>query len=103
MYRDCRSTSAAQRVRYGLSAREVNLIPGQRCGRLSFGWGALSESEARVVRLATEGLTDRQIGQGLYLSRYTVDTHLRHGFAKLGFTSRVSLTRAYLDRLGELA
>jgi DNA-binding NarL/FixJ family response regulator len=71
LYRDCGPTSAAQRVRYWLSAREVNLIPGQRCGRLSFGWGALSESEARVVRLATEGLTDRQIGQGLYLSRYS--------------------------------
>jgi DNA-binding CsgD family transcriptional regulator len=98
LYEDCGATSAAQRVRQWLRVRGVNLIPGQRRGRPSFGWGAISEAEMRVVELVAEGLTNRQVAARLYLSPYTVDTHLRHVFGKLGLTSRVSLTRAYLDR-----
>jgi len=102
-YHECAASSAARRVRHWLRARGVNLIPGQRRGRPSFGWDALSDAEARVVELVAEGLTNRQIGERLYLSRYTVDTHLRHVFAKLGLASRVSLTRAFADRHGRIA
>ena len=99
LYAECAATAALQRVRQWLRARGVNLIPRHRRGRPSFGWEALSEAEGRVVRLVAEGLTNRQIGERLYLSRFTVDAHLRHVFAKLGLSSRVALTRAYLDRL----
>jgi DNA-binding CsgD family transcriptional regulator len=98
LYAECGATAAVQRVRQWLRSRGVNLIPRQRRGRPTFGWEALSESEGRVVRLVAEGLTNRQIGERLYLSRFTVDTHIRHVFAKLGLSSRVALTRAYLDR-----
>jgi DNA-binding CsgD family transcriptional regulator len=99
LYAECGATAAVQRVRQWLRSRGVNLIPRQRRGRPSFGWDALSEAEGRVVRLVAEGLTNRQIGERLYVSRFTVDTHIRHVFAKLGLSSRVALTRAYLDRL----
>ncbi|HVM66330.1 MAG TPA: helix-turn-helix transcriptional regulator [Acidimicrobiales bacterium] len=98
LYAECGASAALQRVRQWLRTRGVNLIPRQRRGRPSFGWEALSEGERRVVRLVAEGLTNRQIGDRLYLSRFTVDSHLRHVFAKLGLSSRVALTRAYLDR-----
>jgi DNA-binding CsgD family transcriptional regulator len=53
----------------------------------------LTTAELRVVRLVVEGLTNRQIGERLFLSPYTVSTHLKHVFDKLQVSSRVELTR----------
>ncbi|MFF3330835.1 helix-turn-helix transcriptional regulator [Streptomyces sp. NPDC002888] len=60
------------------------------------GWESLTEAELRVVRLVAEGLTNRATAARLFLSPHTVDTHLRHAFAKLGVSSRVELTRRVL-------
>ncbi|MGW4968085.1 LuxR C-terminal-related transcriptional regulator [Nonomuraea sp. NPDC004186] len=79
VYRSC--GAAAGRVR-----REVT-------GR---GWAALTASELRVVRLVAQGMTNREAAATLFLSPHTVDSHLRHAFAKLGVNSRVELTRQVL-------
>ena len=55
------------------------------------GWPSLTEGEWRVVALAAEGHTNAEIADRLYLSRYTVETHLKHVFAKLGLRSRAEL------------
>jgi pimeloyl-ACP methyl ester carboxylesterase/DNA-binding CsgD family transcriptional regulator len=55
------------------------------------GWAALTESELRVVALAAQGHTNAEIAARLFLSRYTVETHLKHVFAKLGLRSRAEL------------
>ncbi|MGH9156836.1 MAG: helix-turn-helix transcriptional regulator [Acidimicrobiales bacterium] len=55
------------------------------------GWEALTPTELRVARLAAEGLTNRQIGEQLFVSRRTIETHLAHAFRKLGFTTRTQL------------
>jgi DNA-binding NarL/FixJ family response regulator len=47
-----------------------------------------------VVEHVAKGLTNRQIALQLSVSRRTVETHLSHIFAKLGFTSRVELATA---------
>ena len=60
--------------------------------------GALTGSEVRVVELVIEGMTNREVAARLYLSPHTVDSHLRHSFAKLGLRSRVELTREVLRR-----
>ena len=57
------------------------------------GWAALTEAELRVARLTADGHTNRAIGQQLFVSPHTVNTHLRHIFEKLGVRSRVDLTR----------
>jgi DNA-binding NarL/FixJ family response regulator len=44
-----------------------------------------------VVTLASQGLTNREIGERLYVSRRTVETHLSHAFVKLHVTSRIEL------------
>jgi len=54
---------------------------------------ALTQSELRVVRLVAEGMTNREVAARLFLSPHTVDSHLRHVFAKLAISSRVDLTR----------
>ena len=60
-------------------------------GRPRFGWRSLTPTEQTVAGLVTEGLTNPQIGERLYVSRRTVQTHLAHVFAKLDLTSRAQL------------
>ena len=55
------------------------------------GWPALTEGECRVATLAAQGHTNAEIAGRLFLSRYTVETHLKHVFAKLGLRSRAEL------------
>lgn len=60
-------------------------------------WSSLSAQELQVARMAAEGLSNRQIGERLYLSHRTVASHLYHVFPKLGITSRAQLTAMSLD------
>ena len=52
----------------------------------------LAPQELQIARLAADGLTNRQIGQQLYLSHRTVGHHLYLIFPKLGITSRGELS-----------
>jgi DNA-binding NarL/FixJ family response regulator/uncharacterized protein (UPF0147 family) len=61
-------------------------------------WPELTASELAVVRLVTEGASDREVAQRLYISVHTVNSHLRHVFAKLGIRSRVELARQAGER-----
>ncbi|TDU01862.1 regulatory LuxR family protein [Streptomyces sp. 846.5] len=51
----------------------------------------LTAHELQIVQLAAEGLTNREIGQRLYLSHRTVSSHLHRIFPKLGVVSRAEL------------
>ncbi|HET6503115.1 MAG TPA: AAA family ATPase [Amycolatopsis sp.] len=53
----------------------------------------LTPHELGIAQLAAEGLTNREIGQRLYLSHRTVGTHLHRIFPKLGVNSRADLAR----------
>jgi ATP/maltotriose-dependent transcriptional regulator MalT len=55
---------------------------------------ALSAQEARIAELAADGLSNREIGQRLFLSHRTVGSHLYRIFPKLGITSRGQLSGA---------
>jgi DNA-binding CsgD family transcriptional regulator len=67
--------------------------------RPATGWEALTSAEAAIAQLASEGKTNREIAETLFISPHTVNSHLRHIFDKLGVNSRVSLTRM-AGRLG---
>jgi DNA-binding CsgD family transcriptional regulator len=51
----------------------------------------LAPQDLQIARLAAEGLSNREIGQQLYLSHRTVGNHLYRIFPKLGITSRAEL------------
>jgi DNA-binding CsgD family transcriptional regulator len=53
----------------------------------------LTSQELRVVRLAAQGLSNRDIGAQLFLSPRTVGHHLYKSFPKLGVTTRAQLSR----------
>jgi DNA-binding CsgD family transcriptional regulator len=54
----------------------------------------LTAQELQIAHLAAEGLSNREIGQQLYLSHRTIGTHLYRIFPKLGITARGELGRA---------
>lgn len=85
------------RVRSALHALGVRKRrPGG--GRPDHGWASLTSGELAVVNVVAQGLTSREAAAQLYLSPDTVNTHLRHAFAKLGIRSRVELARLVLSR-----
>jgi DNA-binding CsgD family transcriptional regulator len=67
--------------------------------RQSEAWDQLTPQELQIAQLAAEGLSNRAIGERLYLSHRTVGFHLYKLFPKLGVTSRTEL-RAVLEPAG---
>jgi ATP/maltotriose-dependent transcriptional regulator MalT len=53
----------------------------------------LSPQELQIANMAAQGLSNREIGQKLYLSHRTVASHLYRVFPKLEITSRAQLGR----------
>jgi DNA-binding CsgD family transcriptional regulator len=62
------------------------------------GWGSLTESERKLIPLVVDGLTNRAVADRLFISVHTVNTHMKHIFAKLGINTRVELTRLAVER-----
>jgi DNA-binding CsgD family transcriptional regulator len=81
----------ADRARSGLrAAGELDAAAEPGTGR-----SPLTAQEMQIARLAAEGLSNREIGQRLYLSPRTIGSHLYKIFPKLGVRSRAELA----DRL----
>lgn len=59
----------------------------------------LTEREMQVALLAAEGKRTADIARDLHISSYTVETHFKNIYKKLGISSRVELTRV-LAQLG---
>lgn len=65
----------------GETARRQTVVTGNH----------LTPREAQIVRLASDGLTNSQVGSQLFISARTVEYHLSKVFAKTGVTSRTGL------------
>lgn len=57
----------------------------------------LSERESQTLVLASEGLTNAQVADALYVGRETVKTHLSRAYAKLGVRNRAEAVRFLLE------
>jgi DNA-binding NarL/FixJ family response regulator len=73
-------------------ARQELRAAGERSGQPApRALDLLAPQELHIARLAAEGLSNREIGQQLYLSHRTVRNHLYRIFPRLGITSRTEL------------
>ncbi|GAA2215347.1 LuxR family transcriptional regulator [Nonomuraea monospora] len=102
------------RAGLGAAAYEAAYTEGGRLGRddaigLALGEPApperareevpLGRRQAEVARLVAEGLSNRQIGERLFISEHTVDSHVRAIMNKLGVNSRAQIA-AWAATLG---
>jgi DNA-binding CsgD family transcriptional regulator/tetratricopeptide (TPR) repeat protein len=90
-----RAGAHAWAARARADLRDMGVRPGQRGprSRPARGWASLTTTERAVSQLVAEGLTNSAVARRLYISPHTVNTHLRHVFAKLGVSNRVALAR----------
>jgi DNA-binding CsgD family transcriptional regulator len=75
----------------GVSMRTV------RPRQSSHGWESLTPAQVDVARSVAQGCSNKQVADALGLSPYTVASHLRGAFRKLGVSSRVQLTRIVME------
>lgn len=54
---------------------------------------ALSERERQILDHVAAGMSNREIAECLHLSRWTIDTHIRHIYDKLAVSSRTQAVR----------
>lgn len=66
----------------------------------SNGWMKLSPQEQAIARLVAQGLPNKSIGKILNISPWTVATHLRRIFSKLGVTSRTEMVAQLMKETG---
>jgi predicted ATPase/DNA-binding CsgD family transcriptional regulator len=62
------------------------------------GWKSLTPMELSVAELVSEGLSNAEIAERLFITLATVKSHLTHAYAKLGISSRVQLARGFSQR-----
>ncbi|WP_073838911.1 helix-turn-helix transcriptional regulator [Micromonospora sp. CB01531] len=74
---------------------------GERIRRKHDARDRLTAQELQIAQLVAEGLTNREIGQRLFVSPRTVSTHLSRIFPKLGITTRGELSRLMATREGD--
>jgi DNA-binding CsgD family transcriptional regulator len=90
-YEELGATFEAARVHAALRALGVRRARRASQGRPDRGWESLTPTELRVIDLVAVGLTNARIGERLFISRRTAQTHLRNVFNKLGVASRAEV------------
>jgi DNA-binding CsgD family transcriptional regulator/tetratricopeptide (TPR) repeat protein len=97
-FRRLRARSWAQRAEAELGACGVPVtgVPAERDPL-----GELTPQQRQIVQLASDGLTNREIGDRLFLSPRTVSSHLYRSYPKLGVAGRHQL-RDVINPAGRL-
>ena len=74
--------TAQRRLEMDAPSSPVNALPS-----------GLSMREVEVIKLVSAGMTNAQVAERLFLSRRTVDAHLRRIYDKLDLSSRTEIVR----------
>jgi HD-GYP domain-containing protein (c-di-GMP phosphodiesterase class II) len=87
----------------GEAVAAVLSAAGHRAGRRQAGLAGLTSREVEVLRLLARGLSNKEIGEHLVISRKTAAHHVEHIYAKTGTANRAlaSLFAANHGLIGE--
>jgi len=100
VYEDVGAVRDIALLRAVLRARGVARGARGRRVRASTGWESLTESELRVVALVAQRMSNPEVAERLFVSRHTVESHLKTVYRKLGISSRAELAAAAATRSG---
>ena len=90
----------AERIQIGLAqlgTRPRRRTPDGKRHSEGLKGSVLTPREREVAALVAEGMTNRQIGESLFVAERTAETHVENILMKLGFTSRTQVARWVLD------
>ncbi|HEY3945511.1 MAG TPA: LuxR C-terminal-related transcriptional regulator, partial [Solirubrobacteraceae bacterium] len=91
-------------TRWSERARDELRATGEKIGpRTPDARDRLTAQELQIAELAAAGLSNREIGERLFLSHRTIGSHLYRTFPKLGITARAQLRAALEPRSEESA
>jgi DNA-binding NarL/FixJ family response regulator len=80
------------RLAHGAESYGIGLCRCRRPRRIALsGLESLTPSERCIAHMAAKGLTNREIGQALFVTPKTVEIHLSSTYRKLGIKSRSQL------------
>jgi len=68
-----------------IARKVLTMFAGIAAPKVEYG---LTEREKEILKLTTEGLTKKAIAERLFLSYFTIDTHLKNIYTKLQVHSR---------------
>ena len=102
LLKEVRGTSLIDAVRQVAAGKSLldPAVTGRLLTRLREGapqdarLASLTDREREILGLITDGMTNKQIGERLFLSHRTVSSHLHRAFPKLGISSRAALRDA---------
>lgn len=80
-----------------LSGQAMSLFVGKQTGRKKALASVLTPREKEVCELLALGHTNHDIGEKLFISERTVESHRNHIMTKLGFKTRAKLVRFAID------
>jgi DNA-binding CsgD family transcriptional regulator len=80
-------------ARVGANLRQHGIKRGSRRRhvRATTGRESLTETEHKVIGLVAQRLSNPEVAERLFISRHTVESHLKHIYRKLGLSSRLEL------------
>jgi DNA-binding CsgD family transcriptional regulator len=94
IYESLAAARDAARVRATLRQHGVRRMGQRRASGVNGGWESLSDTEQKVAALVAQRLSNPEVAERLFVSRHTVESHLKSIYRKLGISSRLELSPA---------
>jgi len=91
IYDDLGAVRDVRRVRAHLRSHGATRGARGRRARPTTGWDSLTPTELQVVGLVAQHLSNPEVAERMFISRHTVESHLKHVYRKLDLRSRVEL------------
>jgi DNA-binding CsgD family transcriptional regulator len=102
LYEGLRADRDVARVGAYLRQRGIKRGTRRRHVRATSGWESLTGTEVKVTGLVAQGLSNPEVAERLFISRHTVESHLKHIYRKLGLSSRLKLATVAVAHAGEV-